>query len=191
MSSIISIGFAGGLTSDLQLGDLVIADTVYEVGMNTELIDLKGADPLTVDSVWVEQALKLSFLEDLPRRRGGLVTSDKPICNPEEKKRLGRDFLALAVDMESSVLLRVALKMKIPFLSIRAISDTAEQELINFSNYVNSSGQLSKTKAGWYILTHPGLIPKVEKLRKGSQKARSNLTRFLDKWIYNYPEIFS
>ena len=184
VSGILSIGFAGGLVPDLRLGDLVIADTIRDIGTD---IYLEETDLLPVDGLWVERALKLSFPEVLRRWRGGMVTSDKPICKPAEKRQLGKDYAALAVDMESSALLRVALKLEIPFLSVRAISDSVDQELIDFSHCVDISGEISKVKAGWHVLTHLGILPQVETLRKGSRNAAKNLTRFADEWIHHLP----
>ena len=184
VSGILSIGFAGGLVPDLKLGDLVIADTIRDVGTD---VCLEETDLLPVDGLWVERALKLNFPEALVRWQGRVVTIDRPVCKPAEKRRLGKDCAAMAVDMESSVLLRAALKLEIPFLSVRAISDSVDQELIDFSHCIDISGDISTVKAGWHVLTHPGLLPQVETLRKGSRDAAKNLTRFMDGWIRHLP----
>ena len=183
VSQVVSIGFAGGLVSKLKLGDLVIAEAVREF---TSQDIRKEPELLPLDGVLVEKALALRFSSRLARLKGELVTVDRAMCTPTEKLNLGRRFSAMAVDMETSALLRLCIAQNLTFLSVRGISDTVDQELMDFSSCFESSGELSKIKAGWHILTHPLMIPDVYEFRKAIQLSAKNITRFVEEWIKNY-----
>lgn len=184
LSEVVSIGFAGGLIPCLHLGDLVIADAVHEPPPEPghEISDL-----IPVDGVLVEKAMSLSFPFDMPRRKGKLVTVDQPLCLPWEKQKLAERLAAVAVEMETSALLRLALAQELPFLSVRAISDTVDHELVDFSHCIDGDGEVNKVKAGWHVITHPGLIPQVTELRRAAQTAAKNLTCFVEEWVKHCP----
>ena len=181
LSQIVSIGFAGGLDPDLKTGDLVFANSVKE-NFEGNGKDAEG-NLLFTDSQFLDRALNLSVTKELNVRRGCLVTVDHPACTFQEKRFLFKRFSAIAVDMETSVLLRWALSNEIPLISVRVISDSANQELVDFSHCINENGQLSKLKAGWHVVIHPGLFSKVETIRQSAQLAAKNLTRYLEEWI--------
>ena len=181
ISEIVSIGFAGGLEPKLETGDLIIADSVRETHSETGIPSPESLLPL--DSHLLDQALRLSFRDKLTIKSGGLVTVDTPACSREEKQKLHRHYSAIAVDMETSSLLRLAISKKIPFLSVRSISDSADQELVDFSHCFNEEGEISRFKAGWHVLTNPSLLPKAETLRQASRFAAKNLTCYLKKWV--------
>jgi len=178
LSMVISIGYAGGLRPGLREGELVIADTIFD--SHTESGNLPPPLP-ALDKTLVDRAMALC--PDIPSHRGGLLTVDEAVCKPEEKQALGNRYPVLAIDMETAGLLPVAMQNHLPFLSVRAITDTVEQELINFSSCATESGEISKIKAGWHILTHPGTIPKIRKLHGHCQKATQNLTRFVAEFL--------
>ena len=58
-----------------------------------------------------------------------------------------------------------------------------DQELVNFSSYVDETGEVSKLKAGWHILTHPATIPKIRDLRDHCRTATFNLTYFVAEFL--------
>ena len=181
ISEVISIGFAGGLEPDLKTGDLVLADSVIEINSKTE--KLESADLFPIKSHLLERTFKLKLPEKINVKRGRLVTVKHPACTLAEKSHLYKNFSAIAVDMETSALLKLSSTYKIPFLSIRVISDSADQELVNFVKFVDKNGEVSKLKVGWHIFTNLGLLPKVDLLRQATQSAAKNLTRYLEELL--------
>ena len=181
---ILSIGYAGGLDPDLTVGDLVIADKVFdhETG-SAEKKRLRGE---VISSALVNQAMTLSCPDDTVVYRGGLLTVDQVVSDPDEKKQLGTRYPVLAVDMETTELVREADARNIPFLSIRSITDTADQELLDCAHLVKADGEVSKLKAGWHVLTHPGDLKSLVELRDHAQKATARLTEFLTQYLKNY-----
>ena len=101
------------------------------------------------------------------------------ISDSSTKQELGSSHKALAVDMETSSLIGHCIEKNIPFISLRAISDTMEQSLVNTNSFVDGEGKISKIKAGWYAATHPHVIKNLISLRSQSQKATANLTESL------------
>ena len=111
--------------------------------------------------------------------KGTLLTVNQVISDSSAKQELGSSHKALAVDMETSSLIGHCIEKQIPFVSVRAISDTMEQSLINTSSFADGEGRVSKIKAGWYAATHPHAIKHLISLRSQSQKATANLTEIL------------
>ena len=176
-SLILSTGYAGGLSHDLNVGDLVIADRVLDDSAESfSGEELSAAAP---DRQWLDQVKGLNPSGRFSIHYGTLLTVSGVVADSSAKLQLGSRCGALAVDMETSVLLTGAGEKNIPFLSIRAVSDTADQSLADVSSLVGKDGTVSKLKAGWYVATHPQTIPHFISLRQQSQKATRNLTDFI------------
>jgi len=100
---IVSCGIAGALAPTLRPGDVVIDG----------------------DAVVAERlAEAVSYAH-----RGRIVGNDAIIATAGEKRLLSERTGALAVDMESHVAARVALRKGLPFAALRVISDRAEDDL--------------------------------------------------------------
>jgi len=180
-SLVLSIGYAGGLGFKLKIGDLVIADSIIELSSNNSYVNKHAVS---------QQQLVLLEKLDLPKNilihRGALITVNQVICDSVVKKELGSRYNALAVDMETSALITHATKKKIPFISIRSISDTVEQSLVDMSSFISDDGEVSKIKAGWYIARHPNMVKKFISFRDQSQKATSNMTEFAGVFVRSF-----
>ncbi|MEE3253292.1 MAG: hypothetical protein VX227_03375, partial [Nitrospinota bacterium] len=58
-----------------------------------------------------------------------------------------------------------------------------DHELIDSSSFLGADGEISKLRAGWYVLTHPKSIKNAISLRSHTQIASQNLTDFISKLI--------
>ncbi|KMP11772.1 hypothetical protein UR09_02385 [Candidatus Nitromaritima sp. SCGC AAA799-A02] len=172
-SLILSVGYAGGLDPALNVGDLVVADRVLEESQSNT------GTGYTIGSDWLARVEALTPPDGITLHRGVLVTVDEPVADPFGKRALAERHGAVAVDMETTVLIREAEAKGVPFLSVRAISDAADQSLLDVSSLIGEDGEVSKLKAGWYAVTHPQVIPHFISLRDQSQKAAKSLTKFL------------
>ncbi|MDH5764014.1 MAG: hypothetical protein OEZ51_13665, partial [Nitrospinota bacterium] len=124
------------------------------------------------------------ILSNMPEAlRGTLLTVDEVVATPLEKKSLKEQYGAVAVDMETYALAEDARTRHLPFVSVRCITDTADQELIDCSHLVAEDGDVSKLKAGWHILTHPGDLKGMIDLGKNAKQATANLTVYVSQWI--------
>ena len=112
---VISAGFAGGLSDQVSRHDLLMADTLANAAGQRLAIDLK-VDPTS--------------LAQMPGVHvGRLLTVDRIIRLPAEKRSLGDQHQALAVDMESFTVADVCRQRRVRFLSVRVISDSVNDEL--------------------------------------------------------------
>jgi adenosylhomocysteine nucleosidase len=168
LKELISIGYAGALDPSLEVGDLIVADKVIE--MDSSHPD-EGVKSYSLD--------KEIFNSTAAVRGRILLTVDKVVATPLEKKALREKYSAVAVDMETSALAEKAQARNLPFISVRCITDTADQELIDCSHLVAEDGDVSKLKAGWHVLTHPGDLKGMIDLGKHAKLATANLTEFL------------
>lgn len=181
LSTVISIGYAGGLDPDLREGDLVIANRVFD----SDVVSM-GLQSAKVFEICFDETLINQVLEKCPEsksHRGGLITLNEAICEPEKKRDLGNRFPVVAVDMETAGLLSLAVENQLSFLSVRSITDTVDHELVSFANCVDETGKISTVKVGWHILTHLGTVPKIRKLRDHCRKATHNLTHFVEEFL--------
>ena len=180
-SLILSIGYAGGLDPKLKVGDVVFSDHVLRVDralndVGSYRIEIKKADFFE----------KLTCPEKIVVHKGKLITADQVIGDPAVKKKLGSRYNALAVDMETAALVAHAVEKNITIFPIRAISDTAEQSLVDVSSFISGDGEVSKLQTGWYAVTHPYTIKNFISLHRQSQLATLNLTEFVGFFIRTY-----
>jgi adenosylhomocysteine nucleosidase len=174
LSMVISIGYAGGTHPDIKAGDLLVARQFLnfpKAGEPPQKIDV----PLYL----AEQAEKVPPSKKFSAYKGRLLTMDCVVNKPKDKRTLGEDHMVNAIDMETSVLAQMAAVRKVPFLSVRAITDTVDEELIDVSSFIEKDGQVSTLKAGWYVLTHPGTIPRFISLQGIAHQGTKNITEFL------------
>lgn len=181
VSMVISIGYAGGTHPDIEAGDLLVARQFM-----TFPTDNTPPEKIEVASSLAKLAEKVPPSKKYTAYKGCLLTMNQVVHKPEDKKAIGEDYGVNAIDMETSTLAEMAAVRKIPFLSVRAISDTVDQELIDVSPFMEKDGQVSTLKAGWYVLTHPGSIPTFISLQEVAHRGTKNITEFLKvflKWV--------
>ncbi len=111
---IISIGIAGALAPALRPGRWVVATAVRDRGAS-----------LPTDPDWTDWLV--SRLPDA--ERGVLLGVDTTAATARQKAELLRAIDAIAVDMESHVVARVARHHRRPFVAARVISDAAHRTL--------------------------------------------------------------
>ena len=113
-SGVISIGIAGGLAPGLQVGHWVVADAV--------LVD---GEPMPTDAAWTGR-----LAARLPEAAKGLLLgANAMVAEATQKASLHRTTGALAVDMESHIVARVARRHRLPFAVARVVSDAAHRTL--------------------------------------------------------------
>lgn len=179
--TILSIGLAGGLTSDLTVGDVVIADRI------TYLPDLENKNhdgPRCEDAANGENpnftpitvAPGLSGHFAVNTSVGGLVTVDRPAMTTDQKRKLANASQSLAVDMETYAIARWCVGQRQRFIAVRSISDTFEQSLPPIVEHLVGAGTIQQTGRvlGTAIRT-PSVIKQLWGLRTNSLKAADTL----------------
>jgi adenosylhomocysteine nucleosidase len=162
---IISAGFAGALQEGLQVGDLILATEVTDGQGNLWPVSWPGPLP---PGDWRP-----------PLRRGRLLTANHLVAQPEEKRALGRQHEALAVDMESAVLAELCSRKEVPFACLRAISDPADATLSPRLVSLLSDGRISFPRLITALLSSLRLAGDFWRLRKATRVAGENLGKGL------------
>lgn len=128
---VISVGSAGGLGSEVRVGDVVIGTDHINIDADARAFGYEfGQVPGMPASYPVARALvEASAVEPLGHRPGqtvhqGLIVSSYSFVGPERAGRITSQFpRVLATDMESAAIAQTCYVHDTPFLSIRGISD--------------------------------------------------------------------
>lgn len=177
---LISAGLAGGLHPDLQRGDLLFADAILGAdGSRIALGDtaVKLAPAAEVKSSGTGQSQP-------PKTRvhvGQLLTVDRPIRLPQDKRELGQKHQALAVDMESLAVAAVCIREQTNFLSVRIISDSVDDELpAEIERLLDQKSAARRAGAALgAILNRPGSLGDMLKLKEQALTASDQLAQVL------------
>ena len=116
--ALVSWGTAGGLIRELSPGCLVLPRTILTVERS-----VLSADPLWHERLWDRLKGKIDL------QVGSLAESASVLVNRKGKEALFFRTDAIAVDMESAAVATVAGQAGVPFIAIRAISDTVDASL--------------------------------------------------------------
>ncbi len=154
LEALLVVGVGGALSPDLALGDLVAAGSVR---------DARGelAPP---DSSLLQSALASENVV-----RGGVVSVEKIVIEPSAKQALwqsvgGGPFQV--VDLESATYVRLAAERGIPYLVLRAVSDTAGESLpLDFNKFRSPDGRINRGKIARHLIFHPHLVGPLKSLR--------------------------
>ncbi len=130
---IINTGVAGTLTTELSVGDIAISDNVVQHDMDTSplgdpvglvsginVINFNANKPLIKS---VEAVLKEN---NFNFKTGIIASGDQFIATKTQKESIVKNFNAIACEMEGASIGHTAYVNNVPFIVIRAISDSAD-----------------------------------------------------------------
>jgi adenosylhomocysteine nucleosidase len=156
--ALVLTGVAGGLSADLGIGDLVIADRVIDVDYGRitavgRLVYQPGTLPLpgvTPDPGYELPADLRARLETriaeagLTATFGTVLTGDAFLASAAVRDQLAARWSALAIEMEGAAVCGVAERFGIPWLIVRALSDRAGEESVrDFSAFLSTAAAAS------------------------------------------------
>jgi adenosylhomocysteine nucleosidase len=167
--AVLSIGFAGALSAELRVGDLVVAKSVYG----------SIAQP---DHKLVTAAARV---QDTPVRLGAALTSDVVLWRAAEKRAraslLGTNEIGF-VDMESAAIASVCARRGVPFLIVRSITDLLDEDLpLDFNQCRDNAGRVNSMKVMKAAILNPGSITGLLSLRKRSELCAERMSDFVIK----------
>ena len=149
VNKILFSGVAGSLNKNINVGDIVIADSLVEYMFDaTEFGNEIGQIPRMENSVFKSENL-LNKIRDILKNDsifyGKILSGDKFVSNLEEKEKIGKKFDALAVDMESAAVAHCAYILGVEFAIIRSISDSLNSDsVMEYAEFVNVAAMNSK-----------------------------------------------
>jgi uridine phosphorylase len=113
---------------------------------------------------------------DLPFRMGAIHTSSNLVAGAAEKANLFRHTGALAVDMEHEIVRDLARNANLPMLSIRAISDRADQSLDpDLMRWVDETGRPKVAALAAGLAKNPLRIRALVRLGRQSRLAAKKM----------------
>jgi adenosylhomocysteine nucleosidase len=169
---LVSAGFCGGISPELQVGDVVVATGLA-------IVTDGGVDEVAVEIPVACRNFVTRQTAQGARIFGGLFCSTPAII---EKKRLAALLPAGApypvVEMESAAIARIAAKSGIPFAAIRSVSDPADEELsFTLDEFCDNKLRIRPHKVVLTCLRKPRIIPQIIRLARNSRVAAGTLTR--------------
>jgi len=162
---LISWGCAAALAEHLKPGDLILANSLI------------GADQTNIPCARMCLNHARQTLQSFSPSLEPLAESRHIVATTTAKQQLFKQTRAIAVDMESAAIARIAKQHDKTFLIIRAIADDAEMNLPDAVVYaINEQGVVELPKLLRYLLLHPGEIPALIQLGLAFSAARKTLT---------------
>jgi nucleoside phosphorylase len=167
-SLLIGAGVAGGLTGDLGTGDLLVAHRV---------LDGQGEVTPWPDPVRVVYAAAKPGV-----RQGTILSVESPLVTAADKAAAAASAgpPPAAVDMESAAWARTAAAQGVPYLIVRIVTDTAEEELPGYlSRCMDSEGGIRRSSVALSALAHPRSIPTLRRMRRTVLDCADRLASFV------------
>jgi hopanoid-associated phosphorylase len=161
--SIISFGVAGGLAPELLPGDCVVASAI---------IDYPAVRP--TDPLWSRK-----LAEMIPdARHGPIIGVNSVISDPADKRKLHAFTRAVAVDMESHLVARLADALGLAFAAVRVIIDPAHRVVPPAALLAMAPGGSTDVSAMLReILARPSQVSPLMRLAADAIAARAALVR--------------
>lgn len=164
----IASGFAGSLRPSHEVGDILAARAVQQLGKSK--------------TIACSHNLFMAAFENQAREAKMFLTVDNVIASAEEKQRLSP--FADAIDMESFATLSVAKLKNLPAVAIRVISDRFDEDVpVDIGMTVDNKGRVSIRGVAKYVAIKPFQLPALIRLGKQSHTAAEALTHFLEAFI--------
>ncbi len=144
---IMNAGLSGAV-SKCRREDMIIGTTYIECDFDLTAIDYKlGEKPDGQRYLYPADELLLSLAGEIPSlKEGKLGTGDIFLTSSEKKEKYKNEFGINAFDMETAAIASVCDKAEIPFLSIRKISDDADDAAVETYREMNERQEACLTE---------------------------------------------
>lgn len=170
----LSTGCAGALAPELAPGDLTVATCI--VGDAS-------------DGRFETDAPQRAHVRRVADGAGLRVTEGPVLCSPHmlasvDAKRTAAVRGSVAVEMEGAAIAACAAETGIPFVSVRAILDTADTELRHAGKFIDPrSGAVRPLALASYLAMHPGALPDLLAMQRMMKAAQASLETFFAAWF--------
>lgn len=160
---LISFGIAGALQPELTPGTCIVGTAVSN-----------DAQKFDADGAWAGRLL--AVLPDA--RRGMVIGSSKAVADINKKAGLYQATGAVAVDMESHVVGRIAAAHGLPFAILRVIADSAGQQLPPAAvNGMKPDGTPDLAAVLKSLCSQPSQLPDLIRTAFAARRAMAELLR--------------
>lgn len=143
-------GVAGAVSSDLKIGDLVVATKLSQHDLDITAFGHphgfvpEGAVYIDADKELLEISKKVAKGMNKDVKEGIIATGDQFVANNQRKDWIGETFNAHALEMEGASVAVACEALGVPFFILRAISDAADVDAsFSFDEFLESSAKQS------------------------------------------------
>jgi adenosylhomocysteine nucleosidase len=165
---LISWGCAAALEANLQPGNLVLATSCIDAQQVVFELDNKD---------WIN-ALISTIDRQITVHVGRIAESNHVVETSQNKVQFRNRTGAIALDMESTAIAKVANLNGIPFMTFRVIADSLMMDLPKAVSYaLNDQGDVILSKLLYFLLLHPSELPSLVKLGTAFSAAKKTLKR--------------
>ena len=128
--AVINAGIAGGMDSSIKVCDIVVSNEVLPHDLDLHF--LKDYPPycgiFKADKNLIDTAVNICAKQGVKSFVGRIVSGEAFITDTAVKNGIKEKFDPFAVDMESAAVGHCAYLNEVPFVSVRCISDNADDE---------------------------------------------------------------
>ena len=150
---VINTGSAGGISDQLEIGDVVISDQIIHHDVDVTAFDYKMGQvpgmPATfkTDDKLTEMAHEIMKEHNIPAVTGWIATGDSFLNDMDAVKRNKKLFPnVIANEMEAAAIAQVCFHYGTPYIVIRALSDIAGKESsVSFDAFLKRAANNSST----------------------------------------------
>ncbi|AMS07934.1 5'-methylthioadenosine nucleosidase [Limosilactobacillus oris] len=148
---VINSGSAGGIGDGLHVGDVVISTATAYHDVDATAFDyqygqLPGKEPsFAASKKWGDALAKAGEQTGLTVKQGLIVSGDQFIASQDAIKQILAHFPdALSSEMEGAAVGQVATDHQVPYVVVRAMSDTGDEEAgVSFDEFIIEAGKRS------------------------------------------------
>lgn len=158
LDAVVSVGYCGATREGWKVGDVLAGRKVTHEATGEEF-------PCTIPAAG-----------DAPLPEGVILSVDRVIRFAEEKQRIGERGVD-AVEMEAAAVARFARRRGLPFLALKAVSDTCHEDLpIDFDRARRADGSVRIGSILAQTLSRPWTrIPSLSRLARSARLASASL----------------
>lgn len=141
---IFNVGVAGGISKELKVGDIVIGEKLVQHDFDiTAFNHEKGYIPNVGTFIDSDQYLSKIATECIEDAIPGVIASGDIFCTELSMgEKINTKFNALCVEMEGASIAQVCHLSNIPFLVLRSISDTPNNDnVVTYEEFLKSSSE--------------------------------------------------
>jgi adenosylhomocysteine nucleosidase len=175
---IVSAGFCGGLTTNLLVGDAVVANRLF----------IAGDDHLEEEPTRIADTCLRFVTGSNPHDRlfgGCYVSTPHMVSKQRLAGLLPHDMKNPAVvEMESAAIARVAVENNTVFAAIRTVSDPLEEELgFSLDEFCDDAMNIRINRVLKTCFNKPRIIPQLYRLSRNSRIAAASLSRAFERFL--------
>ncbi|HKA37298.1 MAG TPA: hypothetical protein VKH43_10800 [Thermoanaerobaculia bacterium] len=175
-SALLGAGVAGALSPELRVGEMLVSRRVTDT----------SGDAPPPDAGLSARALAIAGIS-----AGTFVTLDRPQVQSAGKIALGLAHDTsdpIAADMESAAWARAAAAHSVPYLVVRAISDSADEDLPDYlARCVGKKGGINRSSVVLHALSRPSTIPALLRMHARVRECARSLGAFLEIFLSPAP----